>query len=109
MLRSNYAFTPLETRLFFALLILVPLKIIAFLFARGDGTLAPDPNGDRTYAIKVIARGGRTWFLWVDHADWIIDKSLSWVTWSVGLILLASVLFHRYRAYWRSKNEGRLQ
>lgn len=109
MPRTNYSFTPFETKLFLALFVLVPLKIIAFLFMRGDGTFAPDPNGSRTYAVKVIARGGRAWFLWVNRADWIIDKSLSWVTWTVAAVFLASVLFHRYRLYWRSKNEGRPQ
>ena len=98
MPRSSHAFTPFETKLFFSLFVLVPLRIISFLFARGDGSLAPDPHDGRTYAIKVIARGGRTWFLWVNRTDWIIDTSLSWVMWTVVAILVVSVLFHRYRA-----------
>ena len=106
---SNYSFTRLEARLFFALLILFPIKLIVFMFVSADSASMPDPHGGRTYLIKGISRGGQRWYLWVDHADWIINTVLTWVTWTVALALLASVLFHRYRAYWRSKNEGRPQ
>jgi len=62
------------------------LRFIFFLFARGDGAFAPDPHDGRIYAIKVTSHGG-PWLLWVNRTDWVIDTSLSWVTWTVVAVL----------------------
>jgi lipoprotein signal peptidase len=103
---SDYDFTRFETKLLVAIFILVPLKVVVFLFNRADGVHAPDPASGRVYEI-VVRNRGRTWSFWIDHAGWLINQVLTWPLYTAIVLLVASVAFHKYRAYWRSKHEGR--
>jgi hypothetical protein len=104
---SKYDMTPVETKLLIAIFVLAPLKLIVFLFNRADGARAPDPASGRVYEIVVHRRGGGIWSLWVDHAGWLINQVITWPLFAAIALLVASVAFHKYRARWRSKHEGR--
>ena len=104
--RSKAEFTALEAKLFWALVILAPLKFIVFLFIRGDAAVVSNPATGRVYEIVVYSRGGVAWSLWVDHADWLVNKVTTWTLYIAIAALVASIAFHRCRTSWRAKNEG---
>lgn len=107
---SKYEMTPFELKLFCGALFFWAMNLIVFLFLRGDGSYVRDLAGGRTYAIAVHPKGtGRTWYLWVDHAGWVIYHVVNWSFYSATVVLVISVAFHSYRKRWRAQNEGRPQ